>query len=162
MCKSPSDLLRIMQEACDNLFARASHEVFGHKPTFPNEYYKQHPLTIFVLAPEIAKKKQQEGWLRNKGNQLWLLMYGLTQEAAHIALWAWLTGTYDWSHEYDMCLTHALLHLSQAVLMEFWVENSEENKKKNGLLVNVMLTPHSFYMDHECALWLWETRDLLS
>lgn len=106
-----------MQETCDSLFAGASHEVFGHKPILPNKYYKQRPLTIFVLAPEIAPntEKKQACWLRNKENQLWHLMYGLTQEAAHIALWAWLRGAYGWSQEYDMCLTHAFLNLSQAV-----------------------------------------------
>lgn len=124
VCKSQSDLLRIMQEAYDNLITWASHEVFGHKPTLPNGYYKQHPLTIFVLAPGIAPNTEKKSL--NKEDQLLLLMYGLTEEAAHIALWAWLRRAYVWSHEYDMCLTRALLNLSQAV----WVVQRKTGKQE--------------------------------
>lgn len=130
VCKSQSDLVRIMQEACDNLFAWASREVFGHKPTLPNEYYKQHPLTIFVLAPEIApntwKKKNPNRLIEEQRQPIVALMYGLTQEAAHIALWSWLRRAYGWSHKYDMCLTHVLFNLSQAV----WVLQRKTQKQE--------------------------------
>lgn len=153
--KSQSDVLRIMQEACDSLFAWASHEVFGHKPTLPNEYYKQHPLTIFVLAPEIAPNTEKKTPSRLFEEQrkpivafdVWSdpgdsphCPLGMIKRYTWLIPWIWHVP-YSWPSQ---LITGCLCRSK---------ENSEENKKKNRLLCR----PHSFYIDHECAMWLWKT-----